>query len=397
MIGSATVVALSEGVHAGAEPLEFRNRLFQDLVLRHGFTAIAIESGITEGRVVHDYVLDGKGDLEKVLANGLTWTFDHLPQNEALVRWIRAYNQDPAHGRKLDFYGFDVPGSPGNPMANRAPRTALDEVLGYLGRVDSAAAGRWHRLLDPLLPNVRLDPRPVGDSAQYSRLAQPERDAITAAIADLAALIERQEARYIAASSPAEYRWAVRNVIGARQVDTWLRHVPIGWQPSQGMTFFGPATDVRDRGQADNLAWIVEQEGAGGKVLVFASRYHVSTAPVRTVMGGGVANQVMGTYLRRRVGNRLVTIGNLIAKGAYGCAGFSAPLDPTTPRSLEGLLSTLGTPSFVLDLRPAPPTVRSWLDQEHQLGDGSGAFQLEVGKAFDLLFYLDQVNPACPK
>ena len=73
------------------------------------------------------------------------------------------------------------------------------------------------------------------------------------------------------------------------------------------------------------------------------------------------------------------------------------PLDPSTPKSLEGLLSTVGVPLFLLDLRTAPTEIHRWLDQEHQLGDGSGAFQLEVGKAFDVLFYLDQVNPACPQ
>src|SRR5688572_7394080 len=63
MIGNATVVALSEGVHGGKEPLEFRNRLFQYLVQEKGFTAIAIEaSGIVEGRCLHDYVRSGAGD-----------------------------------------------------------------------------------------------------------------------------------------------------------------------------------------------------------------------------------------------------------------------------------------------------------------------------------------------
>ncbi|MEO8452513.1 MAG: erythromycin esterase family protein [Gemmatimonadota bacterium] len=193
MIGNASIVALSEGVHAGAEPLEFRNRVLQYLVERLGFTAIAIESGIVEGRTVHDYVLGGPGDLAAVLAKGISWTFDRLPQNEDLVRWIRDYNADPKHTRKVHFYGFDIPGSPGNPMANRGLRTGLDEALLYLGTVDATAAADFHARLDRLLPNVSLDPRSA-DGPQYSRLSQPERDQMTAAIADLVALYERREA-----------------------------------------------------------------------------------------------------------------------------------------------------------------------------------------------------------
>jgi erythromycin esterase len=55
MIGSARVVAVSEAGHDGAEPLLFRNRLLEYLVEELGFTAIAIESWVTEGQLVHDY------------------------------------------------------------------------------------------------------------------------------------------------------------------------------------------------------------------------------------------------------------------------------------------------------------------------------------------------------
>src|SRR5262245_40806494 len=78
MIGEATIVGLSEGVHFAAEPLEFRNRLFQYLVQRKGFTAIAIESGIIEGRIVHEYVRGASGELDAIVSQGITWGFDQL-------------------------------------------------------------------------------------------------------------------------------------------------------------------------------------------------------------------------------------------------------------------------------------------------------------------------------
>ncbi len=72
MIGDATVVGLSEAVHGGAEPLKFRNRLFEYLVQEKGFTAIALESGIVEGRTVHDYVQAGTGSLAVSVAEGIS-------------------------------------------------------------------------------------------------------------------------------------------------------------------------------------------------------------------------------------------------------------------------------------------------------------------------------------
>jgi hypothetical protein len=55
-----------------------------------------------------------------------------------------------------------------------------------------------------------------------------------------------------------------------------------------------------------------------------------------------------------------------------------------------------------LDLRTAPDRVANWLNQERQLGHGVElpkqyqlSFRLSVGKAFDVLFYVDTVTQAC--
>jgi erythromycin esterase len=357
MIGDARVVALGEGAHLAAEPLDFRNRLFQYLVQERGFTAIAIESGLVESRVVHDYVQGGPGELQEVMADGFSWTFDRLPQNEALVRWLRQYNA-AGHARKINFYGFDVPGSPGHPSVRRGPETALVEVLKYLERVDASHA--------------------------------------RGAIEDLITLLERNEGPYIARSSATEFEWAYRAALGARQTGNWFRQLPVTWQagqsvrfPSEEATAMSIATDVRDRAQADNIDWILAREGPDARVLVYASRYHVSTAPVSRTWSDH-KQQVAGTYLRRRLGTQLVTIGNLIGRGSVG----DRTLPQAPPNSIEGLLGEVGAPRFLLDLRSAPADVASWLEQEHQLGQGEGAMRVRLRSAFDILLYIASVSPS---
>jgi len=399
MIGAASVVALSEGAHAAAEPLELRNRLFQYLVQEKGFTAIAIESGLVEGKVVHDYVLGGPGELSTVLHQGISWTFDDLPQNGELIRWLRQYNADPQVARKINFYGFDVPGSPGNPKARRGTETALSEVLKYLATADPAAAAGFRKRLDGLLPRVHFD-RHKSDGQSYQAMSVAERDAVTGAINDLVTLLERKEAVYGAAGSANEYEWAYRTAIGARQVDSWLRQMPVGAAASDYGSYRMTAIDVRDRGQADNLDWIIKKEGPQGKVLVFASRYHLSSVPIKSANwmrpGETSIQQVAGTYLRRRLGDRLFTIGNLIGKGAVGCAGFDRTLRSVPPASIDGLAGRFGPPRFVLDVRRAPAAVAAWLGQEHQVGDDEFPLRMPMSKAYDALFYLDTVQPACP-
>lgn len=404
MIGNAQLVALSEGVHGGAEPLEFRNELFRYLVEQRGFTAIAIESGSVEGRVVHDYVRGGTGSLSDVMANGFSWTFGRFPQNRALVRWLRGYNADARHTRKINFYGFDVPGSPGNARAKRGMDTALRDALAYLAGVDPDSAAQLQRRLGSVLDRLRFDlARPPGTPG-YDELSQPQRNALTAAIADLVTLLERREADYVAASSASDYTWAYRAAINARQADSWLRQMPANWQPARSpvrfpsapVRFLSAASDVRDRAQADNLDWIVRQEGGSGKVLIYASRYHLSETSIRTTgfWPNGSRQFVAGTYLRRRFGPRLVTIGNLIGGGRWGCPD-SEVLAPAPPQSVDGVAGELHVANFLLDLRTAPLPVANWLDEEHQIGQGNNSFRLMVGEAFDILLYLGTVTPAC--
>jgi len=406
LIGDCPVVALGEAVHGAAEPLTFRNRLFEYLVQEKGFTAIALESGLLEGRVVDDYVQGGKHDLKVVLARGLSWQFGSLPQNRELVEWLRAYNTNAHATRKVRFYGFDVPGSPGEPAAAVGMDTALVELLRYLREVDAPVAEVFAGRLGSLLTNLRFDFARPPDTPGYDRLTASERDTLTTVIADLVDLLKRRERAYGQRSGLTAYGWAYRAAVCAVQVDGWLRQIPIGWNPTEeALRFPSPQTqflarahDIRDRAQAENLKWIVSEEGTSGKVLCFAHRFHVSTWPVQ-VSWSGSQHDTMGSYLRRECGSRLITIGNVIGRGSIDGGGGGEIGIAAVEGSFDALVGRLGYSSFVLDLRQAPAETARWLNREQLLGQGpinqgSDVLSTAVGRAFDVLYYIDEVTPA---
>jgi erythromycin esterase len=391
MLKGARIVGLGEAVHGDAEVLRFRNRLFRHLVERHGFTAIALESGIVEGRLVHDYVGGRTSDLDAALSSGISWTFDGLAENRALIEWLRAHNAR-VDGRPVNFYGFDLAGSPGLGRARRGVQTALDEALAYLATVDPARAFHMRARLDALLPNLRFDLCRAPDDAGYDRLSAAERDLLTGAVADLIAMLERHEAQYIERSDAEHFAWGHRAALNARDVDVWLRQVPLGWQParppvrfpSDATSFLSAANDVRDRAQAENLQWILEREGSEGRVLVFAHRYHLSAAPMRASWADTREHRVMGTYLRARLGAQFATIGHLVGHGEAG--------------SIDALAGDVGAESYVLDLRRAPLEVARWLQGNRVLGFGSstpedGVLEVSVGRAFDLVLHHARLMP----
>jgi len=106
LVGNARIVSMGEATHGTREFFQLKHRLLEFLVTEMGFTVFALEANWPESLAVNRYVLTGEGDPVEAL-NGLhLWTVN---SQEVLymVRWMRAYNQDPAHTRKVKFYGFD--------------------------------------------------------------------------------------------------------------------------------------------------------------------------------------------------------------------------------------------------------------------------------------------------
>ncbi len=387
-IGNAKVVALGEGQHAAAEPMIFRNRLFRYLVEERGFTAIALESGTVESRVVDDYVLGGPGALSEVVAQGFSSTQDDFPQNADLVRWMRTYNQDRPATTKIRFFGFDVPGSPTNGFSVRGVDTAVKDVIAFLKEVDPASASAIESRLAPFLPLTL---------STYGQLSQQARDRLTGVISDLVGVIERSEWEYVAASSRARYDWAFVAALGARQIDGFLRFIPLGWAESDGYAWADNGAFLhRDRAMMDNMEWILSQLNGPDRILVFGALTHLTAVPVTHA---GNENQLIpfGVYLHQRYPADVVSIGNVVSDGAIGnCRrGPSLSLKPPPAATLSHTFAMLGVPQFVLDLRAPPPAVEAALKQPSHLWSGFASYSVPVADAFDIAYFSGPLTPAC--
>jgi erythromycin esterase len=384
VIGQARVVALGEPAHGAHEPLAFRNRLFRYLVEELGFTAIAIESALPESRRIQDFVAGGAGDARKLAQENLSWGFGAFRENDELILWMRAYNANPAHHRKIRFYGMDL--RLGGPTGTTPTPAPIETALSYLARVDSASSRRLRSRLRPLI--ARLPGTPA------SSFSQSQLDAMTAAIDDLIALLERERPAFVAATTQADYQWALRTAISARQGDRLFRIdtpdlpgggiAPAAWR----------AVNARDAAMAENVHWALAQEGPDGRMLVFAHNAHVQNA----LTVGGIWDvferpaNAMGMYLRSTLGNDLVIIGTSSAANARGL-----PRASEDASSLDAALARVGTPHFLLDLRASrdDQAVSSWLGKPHALrANFNTLLSLSPGTAFDALVFVDTLTPA---
>lgn len=392
MIGKARVVALGESLHGVHEFYQVRHRLLEFLVEEMGFTAFAMETGFAEAVKINDYVLGRVDEPERWQHNWFTWGFGNEQELLALVRWMRRYNENPQHTRKLHFYGIDVAVSYSSPLA------AIEGALTYLDKVDPDYAAFARR--QSVLPLVgRFLGSGGGDQARgvslkkYKKLAVEERNAYTAAIADLVSRFEARRVDYIRRSSEDEYEWAYHYAIAARQLDTAYRGAATEEKPDDANGY-----DLeRDRAMADNVLWVLQREGPSGRIVVWAHNSHI----MKVLQWGERAR--LGLFLDSMLGGDYVNIGFTFYRGVQS-SGWEEPyrapiVEPSKRGSLDGELAQVGLPMFILDLRTVPKAgpVYEWLNQVREMRWQREYQPLNPIQAWDAIFYIHSIRPAQEK
>jgi erythromycin esterase len=209
----------------------------------------------------------------------------------------------------------------------------------------------------------------------------------------LLALLERERLTFIAATSEADYEWAHRNAIVARQAHRLYRVRPDS-PGSGGWSSAWRGLNQRDAAMADDVRWVLEREGSTGRVLVFAHNGHVMNAPQAGEIWRSLERPptAMGQHLRSALGADLVIIGVSSAENGAGL-----PTGSLEPGSLDAALTHLGLPLFLLDLRAARSdrAVAAWLAERRQLRTNfTKSLTVSPSVAFDALLFVNKLTPA---
>jgi erythromycin esterase len=336
---AVTLLGFGEALHGGEELLVLRNHLFQRLVEAYGYSAIAIESSFPQGLIVNAYVLGhGPASYVAVQETGFSHGFGKFEANRELVEWMRHYNADPAHQKKLQFYGFD---SPTDVPSTDSPRQTLRFVLDYLSSVDEALAQEYQSRLEPLLgqdsawenPAAMLDPtQAIGRS--------PAATALRIETEDLISELYVRRPELVTKSNESRYQEAVHSAVMARQLLNY--HATLA-QPSEKRQ--ARLLGSRAAMMAENLAYIVsrEQSQGRGKVLVFAHNTHLKRGKVQWQWGNETVNWwPVGSHLHELFGPRYAVIGSAI--GSSPANGIGQPEAGTLEARLT---STPGPVRFI--------------------------------------------------
>jgi erythromycin esterase len=377
LIGGAHLVALGEATHGTREFFQLKHRMLEFLASEMGFTVFGIEATMPEGFDINEYVLNGTGDPAAALAGLYFWTWD-TEEVLDMIRWMRHYNADPRHERKLKFYGVDAQ------YYARAAKVAA----AFLSRVDA-------QLSDETKVELASLANPFFESLYESRSTEKKQAAANTAQVVLD-LLDRQKADFVAKTSAGE--WAV-----ARQHAQVLAQT-ISVKNARDMGGYG---NVRDRAMADNVRWILEHEGPGTKMVLWAHNGHVST-------GANPPYEPMGYHLRKMFGADMVVFGFAFNQGSFqamqiplGTGGLRRfTVKPAPEGSLDATLAVSGLKLAAIDLHAIPKEgwVATWFDQPHvtrnlgavyiEQNEAYGFGPLKVTEPYDALLFVETTTSA---
>jgi erythromycin esterase len=375
MVGDARVVLLGQANRDAHEELQMGCRLVRFLVEKMGFTVLALEEGLASSRDINAYLARGEGEPAALVAGMSAWQTWDTEEFLALLKWLRAYNRNPAHKQKVRFYGIDITG----------PDRALADVMTYLDRVDPEYATFLRR--GPVdLGFFKADSwRQV--AARYTRMGDARRYGVDGYLKDLLARFEARRAEYVALSSEAEYAWARREAVSVERANGFFG-AAVNGTPEE-------AANVRITAMVDNLLWVVDEAAKGERIVVWAHNVHASREHIGVMAAGAnepVSIYPLGKFLSVQMGAGLVSFGFSSNRADYP----DEPLPPAPASSADGVLARVGKPMFVIDLRAAPATgpVRDWLSTRNAIRGLGGETRLVPGEAYDALVFIDTVTPA---
>ncbi len=380
VVGNASIVGLGEANHGTHEFFSMKARMFEFLVERVGFTALAFENGWDASRQIDDYIQTGNGNIEALMRRNLysAWQTQEVRD---LIEWMRAYNANPAHTRKVQFVGID---------AWNISQHIFDDVVNYLQVVAPEQTALVQTLYDGIRPASSIPD--FVDYGGYAAHPQATKQRYQDNARQVYDLLKTHQGAYERRSSPTAFALALQE---ARVI--W-QYTILGALIPSDQTLFTSASAYakRDEFMAENIAWLRDTARSHASIAVWAHNTHIARLREPT--------KNMGELLYEASQERYRPIGVSFYQGTFRIFTGGATRVVTAPMpgpdSYNYAFGSVGISQYLLDLRQAPAgPVHDWLQGPHPLLNyGVGGQDLGTNGPlqywFDVIVSLRSITPS---
>src|SRR5438874_145127 len=396
LIGEARFCLLGEATHGTHEFYRERAEITKRLIKEKGFTAIAVEADWPDAFRVNRYVRglgdDRSGDQAlSGFKRFPTWMWRNTVVLD-FVEWLREYNSSlHINAAKVGFYGLDL----------YSLYTSIEAVLGYLNKIDPAAAKRA-RYRYSCFEHFAEDTQAYGYAANFGLTESCEREVIQQLIE-----LRRQAADYASRDGRVaqdEFFFAEQNARLVLNAENYYRSMFRGRVESW---------NLRDRHMAETLAALVshlDTHGQTAKIVVWEHNFHLVDARATYMADYGEVN--VGQLVRERYGSAAVLVGFTTYKGTVTAASdWDGPAErkrvrPALEDSYEASFHHADSANFFLLLRNSKEVSRALRGPRLERAIGviylprterqSHYFDARLSDQFDAVIHFDETRALEP-
>ena len=329
-IGSARIVLLGEATHGTSEFYRMRERITRDLIVKKGFSFVAIEADWPDAARVDHYVRHFQYPPSEwtAFARFPTWMWRNTEVRD-FVSWLRKHNGAVERNKRVAFHGLDL----------YSLYNSIRSVLNYLDEVDPESARVARERYGCLTPWQR-DPATYGHAAltgSYPTCKSHVVRALTDLLAKRRTYAEHDGERFLDAEQ------------NARLVANAERYYRIMYYGSRA------SWNLRDSHMFETLKNLLAYHGPDSKAVVWAHNSHVGNAGATEMAARGEYN--LGQLCRREFGEGAYLVGFGTHSGTVAAASeWDGPMEiktvrPALPNSYEQLCHATGLARFMLGLR----------------------------------------------
>ncbi len=329
-IGSARIVLLGEATHGTSEFYRMRERITRDLIVKKGFSFVAIEADWPDAARVDHYVRHFQYPPSEwtAFARFPTWMWRNTEVRD-FVSWLRKHNGAVERNKRVAFHGLDL----------YSLYNSIRSVLNYLDEVDPESARVARERYGCLTPWQR-DPATYGHAAltgSYPTCESHVVRALTDLLAKRRTYAEHDGERFLDAEQ------------NARLVANAERYYRIMYYGSRA------SWNLRDSHMFETLKNLLAYHGSDSKAVVWAHNSHVGNAGATEMAARGEYN--LGQLCRREFGEGAYLVGFGTHSGTVAAASeWDGPMEiktvrPALPNSYEQLCHATGLARFMLGLR----------------------------------------------
>lgn len=380
----AKVVLIGEASHGTSEFYRARAAITRRLIERHGFSIVAAEADWPDAAKIDRYVRQHQSAawVEEGFKRFPTWMWRNQEVAD-FAGWLRNHNDSLPAERQVEFRGLDV----------YSLGSSIQEVLGYLDRVDPHAASVARQRYGCLSP-WHDEPAVYGRNVMRG---QPSCE--DAVVEQLRALLDQRLA-YLDKDGNNFFN-AEQNARVVLAAEQYYRAMYRGSTESW---------NLRDRHMFDTLRALLDHRGSDAKAVVWAHNSHIGNAASTSMGWDGEFN--IGELCRTAFGRDAVLLGMATDRGQVAAADdWDEPMQikqvrPSRPDSWEQLFLRAGLPASLTSWRddPALREVMARPRLERAIGviyrpateRQSHYFQAILSEQFDALLWLEQTTAVKP-